>query len=348
MVPSGRRSGPAVVLDPGLSLGEDPRPFVLTLDRQVRRLSVMDFPAAPQVVDRVRIPRTFAARSANARRELAATLRKRVDGLDLPAPSRRARSHEEDHELAALRARMRAHPCHGCADREQHARWAERAWRLRTETAGLQRRLDARTNSIARQFDRICLVLAERGYLTDAGPTPGVTPAGQQLSRIYGESDLLALECLRAGLWDGLGPAELAAACSTLVYESRGGDSAGQPPPRVPGSIRPAVDSTMRLWAELEVLEKRHGLPATRQPDLGFAWAVHRWAGGANLRTVLEGAELTGGDFVRWCKQVMDFLGQLTAAAPGTALARTAGLAIDEMRRGVVAVGPEEMAAHTR
>jgi ATP-dependent RNA helicase HelY len=342
MVPAGRRSGPAVVLDPGLSLGEDPRPFVLTLDRQVRRLSVVDFPIAPQVLTRVRVPRSFAPRSANARRELAATLRTRLDGLDLPTPSRRGRTHEEDHELAALRARMRAHPCHGCSDREQHARWAERAWRLRTETAGLQRRLDARTNSIARQFDRICLVLAERGYLTDAGPSPSVTAVGRQLSRIYGESDLLAMECLRAGLWTQMGPAELAAACSTLVYESRGGDTAAAAPPRVPGAIRESVDATVQLWADLEVLEKRHGLPTTRQPDLGFAWAVHRWAGGANLRTVLEGAELTAGDFVRWCKQVMDFLGQLTAAVPGTPLARTAGLAIEAMRRGVVAVGPDE------
>ena len=342
MVPAGRRSGPAVVLDPGLSLGEDPRPFVLTIDRQVRRLSVVDFPTAPQVLDRLRIPRSFAARSANSRRELAATLRKRLDSLELPAPARRARTHEEDHELAALRARMRAHPCHGCADREQHARWAERAWRLRSETAGLQRRLDARTNSIARQFDRICTVLADRGYLSDAGEEPAVTAAGRQLSRIYGESDLLAMECLRAGLWDGLSPAELAAACSTLVYESRGGDTPGQAPPRLPGSIRVTVEQTVRLWGDLEVLEKRHGLPTTRQPDLGFAWAAHRWAGGATLHTVLAGAELTAGDFVRWCRQVMDFLGQLTSAAPGTELARTAGLAIDAMRRGVVAVGPDE------
>jgi ATP-dependent RNA helicase HelY len=30
VVPTGRRAGVAVVIDPGLSLGEDPRPFVLT------------------------------------------------------------------------------------------------------------------------------------------------------------------------------------------------------------------------------------------------------------------------------------------------------------------------------
>ena len=338
VVPTGRRAGVAVVIDPGLSLGEDPRPFVLTIDRQVRRLGTVDFPVPPQVLDRVRIPRSFSARSANSRRELAALLRTRTDGMDIPRPGRRARAHDEDAQLSQLRAQMRAHPCHGCADREQHARWAERANRLRTETAGLQRRLEGRTNSIARQFDRICEVLTELGYLSGPVDAPAVTDAGHQLSRIYGESDLLAMQCLRAHLWDGLGAAELAGACSALVYESRGSSEPGATPPRVPHSIRGTLEETMAAWAALEVLERRHGLPATRQPDLGFAWAVHRWAAGGTLRSVLEGSELTAGDFVRWCKQVMDFLGQLVAASPGTPLAQEARTAIESMRRGVVAV----------
>ncbi len=342
VVPAGRRSGPAVVIDPGLSLGEDPRPFVLTLDRQVRRLSVVDFPSAPPVLDRIRIPRGFAPRSANARRDLAARLRTRVDGLEIPKPGRRSHSHEEDLELSHLRARMRAHPCHGCADREQHARWAERAARLRQENAGLQRRLDSRTNSIARQFERICTVLAELGYLTDDGPTPAVTAAGEQLSRIYGESDLLAMECLRAGLWSGLGPADLAAACSVLVYESRGADTPGAEPPRVPKAIRGTLERTQQAWGRLEQREKARGLPGTRQPDPGFALAVHRWALGGTLRTVLTGSDLTAGDFVRWCRQVVDFLGQIVAAVPGTELATTARTAIDAVRRGVVAVSLTE------
>jgi ATP-dependent RNA helicase HelY len=94
----------------------------------------------------------------------------------------------------------------------------------------------------------------------------------------------------------------------------------------------------MAVRGALEVLDRRHGLPATRQPDLGFAWAVHRWAAGGTLRSVLEGSELTAGDFVRWCKQVMDFLGQLVAASPGSPLAEAARTAIDSIRRGVVAV----------
>ncbi len=342
LVPAGRRSGPAVVVDPGLSLGEDPRPFVLTPDRRVRRLSVVDFPSAPPVLDRIRIPRGFAPRSANSRRDLAAALRAKLDSIEVPRMTRHARGHEEDHQLAELRARMRAHPCHGCSDREQHARWAERAGRLEAETNGLRRRLDARTASIARQFDRICAVLAELGYLTDEGPDPHVTRAGRQLAGIYGESDLLAMQCLRAGLWDRLAPADLAAACSVLVYESRGGDSAaGQTPVRVPHSVREVYSRTLDVAGDLEVLERRHHLPVTRDPDPGFAWAIHRWAGGATLRTVLEGSDLTAGDFVRWTKQVIDFLGQLVAVAEDPTLIRNARTAIDGMRRGVVALGPD-------
>ena len=340
VVPAGRRAGLAVVVDPGLVLGEDPRPLVLTLDRQVRRLSVVDFPMPPQVLDRMRIPRQFSARSANARRELATTLRTRTDAIEMPARTRRNHHHhpDQDAELFELRARMRAHPCHGCADREQHARWAERANRLRTQTDGLRRRLDSRTTSIARQFDRICEVLGDLGYLSDSGPEPTVTPMGRRLAGIYGESDLLAMECLRAGLWTQLSAADLAAACSVLVYESRGMDGPDAPAPRVPSGVRSVIEQTTKIWGDLDVRERRAGLPVTRQPDAGFAWAAYRWADGGTLRSVLGGSDLTAGDFVRWCKQLMDFLGQLATACGDPDLARRARAAIAQMRRGVVAV----------
>ena len=48
-----------------------------------------------------------------------------------------------------------------------------------------------------------------------------MTDRGRTLMRIYNEMDLLTAESLRAGLWDGLDPSELAAVLSTLVYEAR-------------------------------------------------------------------------------------------------------------------------------
>ncbi|TAK69671.1 MAG: DEAD/DEAH box helicase [Actinomycetota bacterium] len=337
-VPSGRRAGPAVVLDPGLDAADgDPRPFVLTADRQTKRLSVVDFPIPVEPVDRLRIPRSFNARSATARKDLAAALRARV--ADVPPP-RRTRSRSDagdDAAIADLRSRIRQHPCHGCDEREHHARWAERYYRLRRETDDLQRRVEGRTNSIARQFDRVCQVLEALGYLHGEGDQLQVTADGLVLARLYSESDLLAAQCLRDGAWDGLTPPELAAACSALVYESRQADDAA--PPRLPGGrAREAVTALQRTWAELEAVEAEHGLAFVREPDLGFCWAAYRWASGHRLDAVLADADLTPGDFVRWAKQVVDLLGQIAVAAgphsPTGAAARTAG---DAMVRGVVA-----------
>ena len=58
----------------------------------------------------------------------------------------------------------------------------------------------------------------------------------------------------------------------------------------------------------------------TREPDAGFAWPVHRWARGQTLSAVLtaaaqNGQELAAGDFVRWCRQVIDLLDQFAAVA---------------------------------
>ena len=53
---------------------------------------------------------------------------------------------------------------------------------------------------------------------------------------------------------------------------------------------------------------------------------------------MLREAEMPAGDFVRWCKQVIDVLGQIAAAAPpGGTVARNARKAVDGVLRGVVA-----------
>ena len=111
-------------------------------------------------------------------------------------------------------------------------RWAERWHRLRSETDALERRVAGKTSSIARTFDKVCAVLDELGYLSGEQ----VTGAGEQLARVYSESDLLAVESMRAGLWDDLGPAELAAVVSSLVYSSRRADESN---PVVPSGAPP-------------------------------------------------------------------------------------------------------------
>ena len=64
LVPTGRRSGYAVVIDPGTAGGLDgPRPSVVGLDRQVRRLALHDVPHEVRPVTTVRVPRNFNVRN---------------------------------------------------------------------------------------------------------------------------------------------------------------------------------------------------------------------------------------------------------------------------------------------
>ncbi|MEJ7628493.1 MAG: DEAD/DEAH box helicase [Nocardioidaceae bacterium] len=336
-VPTGRWAGIALVLEPGVrSLRDGPRPLVLTIDRQARRLSVVDFPIPVEPLTRLRIPRSFNARNAQQRRELAVVLRDRTRDLpalqsDLP---RSRRQGADEPEVARLRAQIRSHPCHGCPDRETHARWAERSLKLERETSALRRRIEQRTNTIAREFDRVCDVLGELGYLE--GET--VTPVGTSLSRLYSELDLLAAECLRRGTWAGLEAPALAAVLSALVFESRKPDELQRP--RVPdGAVRATLATMTHIWAELDAVERAHRVSFLREPDLGFAWAAYRWAGGAELDDVLEDVDLAAGDFVRWVKQVLDVADQVAVATPDAALRRTARELVTSMRRGVVATG---------
>jgi ATP-dependent RNA helicase HelY len=345
-VPGGRRSGLAVVLELGDGPSEDPRPLVLTEDRWAGRLSISDFPHPVQALGRMRLPKRVEHRVPRVRRDLASALRHQVrdrqardeTGVAVPPRARRRSEAADDTELAALRRALRAHPCHGCDDRETHARWAERYDRLDRETDTLRQQVAATTHSLARTFDRIRALLAERGYLEGEQ----LTEHGRRLARLWSETDLLTAECLRHGIWDGLEPAELAAVISALVYEARADAST----PRVPGGpVSDALAATVRLWAELEADERRHRLERTREPDLGFAWPVYRWARGESLSAVLvaaedNGAELSAGDFVRWCRQVLDVLNQVrSVAGEGSQVGATAAEAVRALRRGVVALG---------
>ncbi len=338
-VPQGRRAGLAVVVEPAAGGFGEPRPLVLTQDRWAGRVSPADFSGAVDVLARIRVPKNFNPRNPGSRRDLAAQVA--ATGLDRSGTGGRRRSRGgsgEDPEIELLKIQMRQHPCHACPDREEHARWAERRWRLQRDTEALREKVSGRTGSLARTFDQVCAVLADRGYLSADGE---VTDAGRMLGRIWTEADLLVAECLRRGVWDGLAPDELAAAVSMVLYESRRESDERASVPR--GGTSDAVDDTFKLWGEIEAHEAEHGLALTREPDPGFVWPMYRWARGEPLAKVLssghnDDTDMPAGDFVRWARQVLDLLGQIgeaPAASPGVRDA--ARKAIGAVNRGVLA-----------
>ena len=346
-IANGRRIGLAVVLEAARD-EDDPRPLVLTENRWAGRISSADYSGASAKVGSMTLPKRVEHRQPRVRRDVAAALRSATAEMAIPKGRRSGPpvDHDVDPELAGLREQLQRHPGHRLPDREEKVRLAERYLRIERDNEQIQQKVAAATNSLARTFDRIVVLLTERGFIRDTDGDPTVTDDGKLLARIYNESDLLVAECLRGGVWEGLSPAELAGVLSAVLYESRG-DSSGTPQAaEIPtGKLRRALADTRRFAAELRTDEQRHRISQSREPDEGFVAAVYRWATTGDLAAALDesdigrtGSPLSAGDFVRWCRQVLDLADQVRNAAPSPELRAAAKRAIADVRRGVVAV----------
>lgn len=239
-------------------------------------------------------------------------------------------------QLAALRKRMKDHPCHRCTEREQHARWAERWWKLKRDTDRLRAQIQSRTGAVAKVFDRVSDVLLELGYLTKDDGETALTVHGRTLKRIYGERDLLVAECLRRNVWKDLDAAGLAAMACALVFEPRRDEGLANERTLPRGAFRPALERTIELWSRLDDLEQDNRLPGSEPPSTAISLAMWMWSRGQSLDAVLTEADMAAGDFVRWTKQTIDLLDQLSLVAQGN-VGRVARQALESIRRGIVA-----------
>ena len=349
----GRRGGLAVVLESARD-SSDPRPLVLTENHWAGRISTADYSGVSAPVGSMSLPKRVEHRQPRVRRDLASALRSAAAGLTIPAKRRGGRAASDgefdafhDPELESLREQLRRHPSHNTAGLEARVRQAERYLRIERDNGQLEKKVAAATNSLARTFDRIVGLLTERGFIEGRDGDPRVTDAGRLLARIYSESDLLVAECLRSDAWSGLKPAELAAVVSSVLYETRGGDGpgAGFAADAPTQQVRQALRQTSRLSMALRADEQTHRIAPSREPDDGFVNVIYRWARTGDLAAALAAADPAGtgspllaGDFVRWCRQALDLLDQVRNAAPGAELRATAKRAINDIRRGVVAV----------
>ncbi|SDK14612.1 ATP-dependent RNA helicase HelY [Cryobacterium psychrotolerans] len=270
---------------------------------------------------------------SSIRRSLTA-LERGGDGVEHASRGERER---RQRELQSLRKRLKAHSCHNCPEREQHARWAERWWKLTRETDVLSRQISSRTGAIARIFDRVTDVLLGYGYLeNDEAGAVRLSESGRILRRIYADRDLLVAEALRQGIWSELDPAGLAAMACALVFEPRREEGLINERYLPRGTFMPALDRTHELWSRLDDLERDNKLPGSNPLALGLSLAMWKWARGGALTDVLAEAEMAAGDFVRWTKQTIDLLDQLSVVADDP-VGRTARQAMDAVRRGIVA-----------
>ena len=254
-------------------------------------------------------------------------LRGQIKKLESDSKRSKRKRAEIDDEIASIRKRMKNHICHSCPDRENHSRFAERALRLQREIDGLTERINSRTNVIAKRFDRIKIILDKFGYIDN----DQITKPGKMLAKIYGETDLLIAESIRADLFSNLSATDLVAVISSCIYESRNDEAAKIPR----GEIQTALSGISKIYGRIHSAETDLNLEPMRAPDFGFCWASHKWASGNSLTSVLKGNDLTVGDFVRSMKQIIDLLRQLRVAAPH--LQSVIDQALTKVDRGVIA-----------
>ncbi len=323
-VPRARRRGVAVVVS-----SRDGKPTVLAQDRQFFRLTGRDFEEPPQVLTRIPLPKSGSVRNPRFRRDVAA----RLVALDVKAGEGRQRGQANpkvEREAARLEALAEAHPCRGCPERAKHERWAARASELKRRLGGVERRIRVRTETLARQFDRVLSVLVALEYVDGWS----LTRKGRTLTRIYGEGDLLVGEALEVGLLDELRPSEVVALLSAVIYEGR---------ERVPLSgemptaeTKERYERLQRLWRKVRRTEDEHQVQLCRELEAGFATPIYHWAEGETLDDILAETEMAPGDFIRNCKQLVDLLRQIEEVASAETAAQVrAGR--EAILRGVVA-----------
>ena len=319
-VEKGRYAGRVAVLANAHRKG-GVRLTVLTTKRDLLTLSSLDFDEPPVTIGRLEMPADYAPNRNDFQRQVAARLEQAK-----VAPHRRDRRRVTEVDEFVV------HPVEDDPDLADRMKAAQQADRVSREIDELKLRVRGRSQSIARDFDRVLGILQQWGYVDGWA----LTDAGEVLARLFHESDLLVVECVRQGLLDGLGPAELAGLASVFVYEHRSPDA--PPAPWYPSpEVRRRWQAIARTSYSLQDAEEAAGLGVHRPPDPTFIAVAYAWAAGEGFAEVVAAEELSGGDFVRTMKQLIDLLRQFAIVAPLKATRRAADAAAEALFRGVVA-----------
>ncbi len=305
-----RRSGYLAVLSVSQRRGRGVRLRVVTERGKTMQLSERDFSTPVSPVARLDLPGPFRPARRDFQRAAARALRR----LDLP-------------RLGAGR---------GSGDRRGRPQREQRALAARIERTSLQlhsveARLRRAEQGLGRMLDHVLEILTAMGYMVDWE----LTARGRTLTRIFHENDLWVAESLARGIFDELSPADLAAVASMISYRPRG--SAPPAEEWFPnGVVAQRFDQLDRVARELARRENAAGLPPTPRPEAGFVAEAHGWVLGAGLDVVMGESRLSGGEFVRNMRQLIDLLRQIAAAAPEPSTRRSARESIDRLDRGLV------------
>ena len=218
----------------------------------------------------MRVPKHFSPKEPASRRNLAAAFRSRLAEIDLGAPAlrrapgrRRGRSPGRGPARPAAARPLPHLPRPGAARPRRRAGAAP--------GAGERPPRGPREHPDPHHRDRVRPDLPGPGVARlphdrgAAAPREQVSDAGRMLARIYGELDLVAAECIRAGVFDGLTVPQLAAVLSSLVFEARRSDDHTRRPRMPDAASSDAMTEVRRVWREVSLVERDARLTADRR-----------------------------------------------------------------------------------
>jgi ATP-dependent RNA helicase HelY len=217
-----------------------------------------------------------------------------------------------------------------CPDFRDHVMAQRQLMRLEDQIFRVKTRIKSSSESLARQFDRVLAILSGRGMLDGWR----LTHSGQELARLYHESDLLVILALENGIFEGVSVPEFAALLSMFTYESRG--PARYAPVFPNQKVAKLYSKVVQLWGDLVAEESAMSIPLTRETDPGFMAMAFRWAQGGELSQVMALNVMSAGDFVRNVKQLIDLARQFVSLDVSPAIAAAASGLVDATLRGVV------------
>ena len=244
---------------------------------------------------------------------------------------------DNDAAIAVVEVALRAHPLHRRDDKDSVIRELRAASQQEGIAKRLVRELQNQSNVLARRFDRVLELLESHNYL-DAQAWI-LSDSGSRLASLYHECDLRVSLALENGVFDGLDAAQLSAVVSSLIFEDRG--RRNPPIPSLPLTDR---EVAKRLQAiELEHIattreEQRLSITPQRGPDPGFVDLAFRWASRKEFADVLRGADMSGGDFVRNIKQLLDLMRQIADLSPVASTKAAATEACARLNRDVIVI----------
>ncbi|CAB4734226.1 unannotated protein [freshwater metagenome] len=305
----------AVVLSVAYRRAGSVRVRLVDQDAGLITIGSTDIEEAPVVIATVELPMPFTPNNATFQRDVADQLRR--------LRARKVAAREPREQITRPRDNRGPHG--------KQFQILDQIERTEREIADITNRVRSQSESLAKRFDDILWLLSQWGYVNDWH----LTDRGQQLVRIFHECDLLIAEALARGIFDGLDPASLAGLASCFTYEHRSPNPPN--PPWFPSQVlRERVEQLTALADELNALEGARRIPPSRGVDPTFFALAHAWAAGNTLETVLDDEEVSGGDFVRNIRQLVDLLRQIGQASTEPATAESARRAADAIQRGVV------------